>query len=264
MTTLKEAMLETARILGIVREGVATGGSVTTLIDTILDEPNDYFTKGTLWVLTSTNNAALCQVVKAYAERTITLTTAVSNAIVAGDTYAVAAPLFPKHALLQAVNKALRFEHIIKTDDTLTVTANTQEYSLLSGVSNVKRVDVATSTSVPYAFQPNFHVKEWNGKIVFDDGKEPTETGMKIRLWYQGTHGELAETGSLLPSVDMNWLKWAAATYALRDHIRRIEKDGQVDLELLNEAKTMEAQYAREAARHGLRSMVSDPKLGGW
>ena len=263
MTTLIEAMLETARVMGVVKEGTATGGSTTTLIDTGLDDPAGYFTKGTLWILSGTYSGT-CDVVKMFNEGTFTLTATLAGAIVAGITYAVANSEYPKYKLKQAVLSALRFAPILKTNDTLTVTADTEEYSLPSGVSNVKRVDVAGSLTAPYAFVPNLHWKEWNGKLFFESGKEPSGTGLIIRLWYEGAHGEIAESGSILSSVDMNWLKWTSAAFLYRDLIKKIQKDNPTDIDLLNEAKAFEAEAKQNAARGELISMPSDPKIAGW
>jgi len=263
MTTLIEAMLETARLMGVVKEGTATGGSTTTLIDTSLDDPAEYFTKGTIFVLSGTYSGT-CDVIKMFNEGTFTLTTTLAGAISAGNTYAAAQPEYPKHKLKQAVLSALRFAPILKTSDSLTVTADTEEYSLPSGVSNVKRVEVAASSSSPYGFVPNLFWKEWNAKLIFDKGKEPTSTGYIIRLWYEGAHGEIAESGSILSSIDMNWLKWSAAAFLYRDQIKKIQKDNPTDIDLLNEAKTLEAEAKRNAVRYELMSMPSDPKLAGW
>lgn len=263
MTTLVEAMLETARIMGVVKEGTATGGSTTTLIDTSLDDPAEYFTKGTIWILSGTYSGA-CDVVKMFNEGTFTLTTTLAGAIAAGVSYATADSEYPKYKLKQAVLSVLRNAPILKTNDTLTITADTEEYSLPSGVFNVKRVDVATSSTSPYKFVPNLFWKEWNGKIIFAGGKEPSGTGNIIRLWYEGAHGEIAESGSILSSIDINWLKWAAAAFLYRDLIKKIQKDNPTDIDLLNEAKTLEAEAKRNAVRGELMSMPSDPKIAGW
>lgn len=263
MATLIEMMLEAARYMGVVREGTATGGSTTTLIDTALDEPASYFTKGTLWVLSGTNSG-LCQVIKSFNESTLTLPATLTAAIAAGNTYAIATSEYPKHKLKQAVLTILRYAPILKTDDSLDVLANTEEYSLPSGVSNIKRVEVAGSTSSPYQFTPNHFWKEWNGKVVFESGKEPSETGYPIRLWYEGEHGEIAESGSILTSVDKEWLIWSVVAFLYRDQIKTIQKDNPTNLDLLNEAKTFEAEAKRNAKRHEVTGMPIDSKLAGW
>ena len=261
MSTLAELMLDVARLMGTVREGTATDGSETTLIDTLLDEPADYFTKGTLWLL-SGDNAGLCAVVNTFSENTISLADTLTAAIAAGNEYAVATPEFPKHKLKQAVLSALKHNPVLLTDDNLIVTANTKEYELPEGVSDIRRVEVATEASAPYSFTPNMTWREWDRKLVFD--KEPTDTGKIIRLWYEGAHGEIAENADILPSVDVEWLKWMAVVFLYRDMITRINKDNPTDLDLLNEAKIQEAEAKRNANKHALRSMPRDPKVTIW
>jgi hypothetical protein len=262
-TTLVLAMLETARHIGAAREGTATGGSTTTLVDTSLDEAAELYKGGTLWML-SGNNEGLCDVISAFSENTVTITDTLTNAILDGDAYAVSSKEYPKHKLKQAVLSCLRFHPVLKTDDSLTVTADTEEYSLPSGVSNIKRVEIAAEAGTPYSFAANLFWKEWNGKLVFQPGKEPGEAGRSMRLWYMGEHGEIEESGTILSSVDMNWLKWAAAAFLYRDQVKRIQKDNPTNLELMNEAKTQEARARLMAKRSKLSNMPSDPKLSGW
>jgi hypothetical protein len=269
MSTLTELMLDVARLMGTVREGTATDGSETTLIDTLLDEPADYFTKGTLWILTG-DNEGLCTIVKTFAENTITIDSGlvavddldVEIPIAAGDEYAVATPEFPKHKLKQAALSALKHNPILLTDDNLVVTANTKEYTLPDGVSNIRRVEVATEASAPYSFTPNMSWREWNGKLIFDN--EPTDTGKIIRLWYEGFHGVIDEDEEILSSADVEWVKWSSVAFLYRDLITRINKDNPTDLDLLNEAKIQEAEAKRNANKHALRSMPRDPKVTVW
>lgn len=263
MATVRDALLEAARHMGAIREGIATGGSTTTLEDTLMNEPAANFAGGTLWML-SGDNDGLCDIVSQYNEGVATIETTLSTAIAAGDEYAIADAEYPKQKLKQAVMAALRFFSSLKTDDTKTVTANTEEYTLPTGVSNVKRVEVATSSSTPYGFVPNYYWKEWNGKLVFVGGKEPTTTGNIIRIWYEEYIGELSETDNIPDSVNLTWLKWAAVAWLYRDQIKRIQKDNPTNLDLLNEAKTLEAEAKLMAKRHQLVSMPSDPKLSGW
>jgi len=263
MTTLIDAMLETARVIGAVREGTATGGSTTTLIDTQLNEASGYYKGGTIWLLSGDNDGT-CDIVAGFGENTVTLTSTLAQTVAAGVCYAIANNEYPKHRIMQAVLTQLRFAKILKTNDTLAVTADTEEYSLPSGVSNVRRVEVAASTSAPYGYAPNRFWKEWNGKIIFDKGYAPTSTGNKIRLWYEGIHEEVGETEEILTSVDINWLKWSAAAFLYREEIKRIQKDNPTALDLLNEAKSLEAEAKMNAGRFQLSSMPIDSKLAGW
>lgn len=263
MTTLLKAMLETARLMGTVREGTATGGSTTTLIDTLLDEPGDYFSKGTVWILSGANSGA-CKVVSTYQENTLAWSSALTGAIAAGVSYAVANPEYPKWKLAQAVLQVLRFDPILKTDDTLTVTANTEEYDLPSNVKQVSHIEVATNTSEPYSFKPNYNWRDVYGKLVFDHGKAPSEAGRIIRIWHIDVHGEIGESEDILPSVDIDWLKWKAVEYLYRDAMTRFNKDNPTDVELLNEAKQNALMAERKAKRYFIRNREVSPKLANY
>jgi hypothetical protein len=51
MSTLFDALLETAQLCGIMRSGLTTSaGTVTTLVDTTAYETDDYFNNGTLFI----------------------------------------------------------------------------------------------------------------------------------------------------------------------------------------------------------------------
>lgn len=249
--TLRTAMLETARVMGVVREGTATGGTTTTLIDTHLDEPADYYTKGTLWILDG-SNMGVCDVVSLFAENEITIETTLANAIVDGDEYAIATPEFPKHKLRQAVLSVLRYAPILLVNDDLTADGS-GEYDLPEGVHNIKRVDVG---GVHQSW------REVNDKLYFDGNTDPSSG--TIYLYYEGHHGVIEEDDDILSSVDMDWLKWSAAVFLYRDKITRINKDNPTDLDLLNEAKVLEAEARRNANRFQLQSMPIDPKLAIW
>ena len=55
MTTLADATLAVARLCSEVVDGVATGGSATTLIDTLVTHPNDFWNQGTIWLRSGNN-----------------------------------------------------------------------------------------------------------------------------------------------------------------------------------------------------------------
>jgi len=117
-STLFQATLDLARIVGNVVEGMATAGSDTTLIDTnfqySIDHTSapidDYYNYGTIWILTC-NNADKTAIITDWVQSTETFTFsapgAFSAACAAGDLYAVADKTYPRWQLRQCVNKAL-------------------------------------------------------------------------------------------------------------------------------------------------------------
>jgi len=258
MTTLVQAMLETAKVLGITYEGTATGGSTTTLVDSALDFPQDHFEGGTLWVTSGTADG-LCVKVSAYANNTFTFAT--STAVVATNTYVAATKDFPKWLLKQAALMALRFTPILKIDTTQTTVADQETYTLPTGVTDVRRVQVAASSSSPYGYETNYHWQEVNGTLYFFD---PPAGGYLMRIWYVGYHGDIAESGSLEEGVSQDWLKWASAVNAWRWKMEQIRKDNPVAMDLMNEAKTLEANAERTAKRYQLKQIPRDPIHADW
>src|SRR3990170_1504342 len=145
--TLATATYRLARELGIVVEGVATGGSATTLIDTNdLTQADDYWNGASLWILRDSAEAAAAPegefaIVSDFATTGDTLTlrnvaagtgNALTAAAAAGDRYALGKKRYPMHILIQRVNQALVEMGTIPITDTTTVdTASAQtEYSL--------------------------------------------------------------------------------------------------------------------------------------
>lgn len=143
MTTLVEAMLETARLVAPVVDGTATGGSTTTLVDTNRVEAPETFTGGILF-MTSGDLSGNCYPITGFGENTITIPT-VGVPVSAGDTYtAVPSGWFDKETLKQAIFYGLRqYGNIMLVDESLTVVTDQSEYDLPANVSNVRRVEIA-------------------------------------------------------------------------------------------------------------------------
>jgi hypothetical protein len=126
--------------LGVVIEGVATGGTTITLLDSNdRTEENDYWNGGTLWVLYDAGGAGAApenemEVVSDFANATgtITLRAVLTTAPAAGDKYAVAKPRFPLWVLIQKINEALEGlgEYPVTDKATLTTAAAQTEYEL--------------------------------------------------------------------------------------------------------------------------------------
>lgn len=108
------ATFRTALALGAVTEGLATGGSTTTLIDTVnLTQADDFWNGGTVFI---TNNASgagspeekYAQVTD-FVNSTNTATLGVYSlaAIASGDRYGIATSKYPLQILISNVNAAL-------------------------------------------------------------------------------------------------------------------------------------------------------------
>ena len=138
MTTLFDLTYRTAREIMVVREGVATNGSVTTIVDTVnRKEAINFWEGGSAWILyDSAGLGALPQGqfsrVSGFTATTSTLTLNTTlTAVAAGDRYAVAAKRFTLQDMIQAVNRAVMDIHVVTEDITTVTTASNQtEYTL--------------------------------------------------------------------------------------------------------------------------------------
>lgn len=191
MTTLNEATLALARVLGDVFSGVAdTGGSTTTLIDERLTDKAGSLQNGTLWFLSGDLDGVCARVEKHSAGK---LTFPAQGIVPDGLRYAVAKPQFPKHLLEQAMGLALGElpEHTLE-DITLVTVANQEEYTLPTGVANLVSVEIATAAADPYSWVESLHWRETaGGKLRFISGWQPGLAGNKMRLSYNDKHPRL-------------------------------------------------------------------------
>jgi len=129
-----------ARELNVLMEGTATGGSATTVEDSVyLTQDDDFWNGGTVWITYDAGGAAASPEGKwgritDYDKTTykITFTPTVTDAIVATDLYAVADDEFPRDTIVSQINRSLSdMGRIVYTDTTTLDTADSQtEYTL--------------------------------------------------------------------------------------------------------------------------------------
>lgn len=126
-------------------EGIATGGSTTTLIDTNATAAREFGSKrdgfwngGTVFHL---GDLELREITK-YVQDTQTITFAPSaTGFANADLYAVAAPTRHNKSLVQAVKQRVRRWKIVKEDtSTITIAANTRTYNLPSDCFDLREV----------------------------------------------------------------------------------------------------------------------------
>lgn len=133
-TTLNSLVMAIARRLGNAIEGTATGGSTTTLVDTVaLWQPNDSWNSHFIRILTGAN-AGVERLVTDHVQstKTLTLDPALSYTISAGDQYQVT-PVQYQH-FLDAIRNGIAAAGdawVTMVDDATTLTwTGAQEYSL--------------------------------------------------------------------------------------------------------------------------------------
>lgn len=259
MATLIEAALRVVKRVGPVYYGTATGGSTTTLIDTLNTEQQGYFDDGVIWLLTGSNPGEWVDVLS-FGNGTFTFKSAVTPTIAAGDKYAcITQKYWGRMDLRSAVNEACKsISKIFTSDATLVVVADQEEYTLPTGVSDVRRVEVAENATSPYSYTTNAYWKEDNGTLRFHPDHIPDQAaGNKIRVWYAATHPDLDDTTSLYWSIDD--MQWAAVLYLLQQNKIAMNSDNEWVQGMMDKAE-MENSIAM---RHLKRPPSRTPYLVG-
>lgn len=143
---LFDVILAVGQLLGGMAFGTTTtGGSTTTLIDTSRIENDDYWTRGTVLIVTSpTGPAEEFALVTNWVNGTSTLTFGtLTGTVASGDTYAIIPPRWPLEMLKSKINLVLRRIMIPQIDTTSLDTADNQtEYTLPATIpaSSLRRV----------------------------------------------------------------------------------------------------------------------------
>lgn len=277
--TQYDATLDLARILGMVRDGVTTAvGSTTTVIDSLVPEPNDWYNNGTIWVAAHTSmntEAAKAKVITDYASSTHTFTTeAFEVGVGSGVSYSAANEKFPLWLLRQCVRSAIVEIGSVVSEKTFTSDGSQVYYAYTySGGAYVAAtaveideqilsVEVAQADEEPYNWQP---VRRWQSVpylddghkgIMFFEGAEP-QSGRLIRLIYAAPAASpSADTDEINPQIHPDLLKWSAAVYAWRYRLGRVRNDEPEAPDKLKEAVGMAGQMA-------YRHRIGRPPLSG-
>jgi hypothetical protein len=225
--TLFDLTYELARLLGVVSEGVATGGSTTTIVDTVeRTEASDFWNGGTAWITYDAAGAGAApqgeySFISDFDATTDTLTlrSTLTATVASSDRYAVAGLRYPLQLLTQKVNEVLRTIPIVKDDiTTITIAALQTEYSLPADLWELKEVWIQTNVDDTNDTQP---VKLYDYHIQ----KSATGTANKLVLNRQFTAGDILK---LVYLTDHQTLR--AATDKLDDsiHINRVLYDAAV------------------------------------
>lgn len=264
MTTLASATLDLARLITNVIESTATGGSATTLLDTSITEEDDHFNGGTIWVL-SGNNAGKSRTITDWAKTTGTYTFAtMTSSNAAGNLYAACVSDYPRSALIQSINKALRSIGGIPTlytHSTFVTVAGQEAYTLPEGVTKVVKVEIAMMTTAPYHYVPHYGWRQIGTQLLFDTERAWGESDYLIRLTHIAEPAWLDEdTDEISDYVHIDRLTWKAAVHALRWRVQLYQEDRPDLVKQLNEAL---AQEAKMDNLYPIPEIHRDAHLGG-
>lgn len=208
MTTVFEVSLEMMRHVTDMLNGTATGGSTTTLEDTLtLVQPNEYWKRGTLWVRSGTH-AGKVLMVSDYAENELTVET-LASALAAGVRYSVASGAYPWEQIRNAIQTALDETYILDKNNSLEGDGESYVFALPEGVSDL--IDVRFTRTMPGWNPPSHHWAESMGSLVFEYGFAPMK-GDGIELYYKARHAEIVDFSTAInPQINRHWLTLAAA-----------------------------------------------------
>jgi len=215
LTTLFDITLSIANECLPVQNGTATGGATTTLTDTARVGKTGYFVGGTLFFLDGPCANTFTRIA-AY-DGTI-FTFATQTAPVAGNHYVACPPNITLEDMIAGVNDALRdIGKTLADDATLVTVANQEDYTLPTGASEVRQVEIAQGLTAPYLYRRQNFWTEIAGKLRFRGGHIPSSAGYKIRVTYRAPHAYVYLASAVISNyVSASWLKWAALINVLR------------------------------------------------
>lgn len=227
--TLFDLTYRVARELGLTQEGTATGGSTTTLIDTAFrNEPDDFWNKGTVWILRDAGGAGAAPegeyaTISDFVSSTSTMTISPLTAAVAGgDRYAAMTKHVPLQVIVQQINRAIMdLGPVPYADVTSITTAEEQtEYALpIAAKRDLYQVRVQTNDDVNdnrWQKVPNWGIEQ------ADPGAAPRliipqyPAGYQVKLVYLADHPELQVASAVLSEyIPLERVIYPAVLYCL-------------------------------------------------
>jgi len=237
--TLFDAVLETARLVGRVRYGLATSGSTSNFVDnnsTMRPEPDDYFNGGVAFIISNADSPGAAPEKEfgrvsdwAYSSGTLTIATnpAFTAAVGSGDRYGISSGRFSLDDIINAVNVSLSGMYVPAVNSTALDTADNQtEYSLPTGIGahNLRQVHVQLLTSDTNDNQWQ-ELRDWS-VIQHASGTQDVlvlpqlSSGYDIRLDYVTNHTPIySSTSSVHEYIHLDRVKYRAAEFLYADEL---------------------------------------------
>jgi hypothetical protein len=210
-------LLDTLRLLGGLRTGLATAaGTTTSLADTVRrNEIADYWNGGTIWIITDAGGAGAApehefSPISDFGSGVFTFA-ALTAAVASGDRYAVSPAHYPCDVLIDCVNLAMKQYRVPKSDITsLDVVAGQTEYALPAAVRMGWLKEVYIETVVDANDHRWQQVGEWwsvddgaNETLILPSDLLEDYAGRNLRLDYEEVHTDLTSAGAEVES----WLE---------------------------------------------------------
>ena len=249
--TFYELIRSVAKQLMEARSSAATGGSTTTLIDTNLDAPNDFYNGGLLFI---DHTVPVINKITDWASATFTFTFATSTAVTAATKYTVVDERFPLDVIKNSINQCLVEDvgAIMMVNEALVAVDDQEKYTLPADVYDVRRVEIGTLNE---SWKTNYCWQEELGELRFLDDKPAT--GDTIRVHYAASHAELIDLDDVLDDrLNVDMIVHAACVYSLQWRITKVRENepGLKDKLAFHELK---AAFAK--SRMGNRLLNRDP-----
>lgn len=261
MTTLFATMVNLMRLLPGKLEGVATAGGATSLTygsNTV--EADDWFNKGLVCNITKSASAAITD----FAQTNGVITVATQNPVwAASDKFVAVGPAYNKSEILSAINSALKEFRVNKVDVSLTTATNTESYTLPAGVTDVLRVEIATSSSAPYVYAAYPYGYHAIGGTLYIEGKLP-DTGMKLRLIHAALHDDVYLDADVInDDIDPVALAQTAFYYLLQTRVQQIENSNSFS-ELEKMLQTARNTADRMNLKRPVKLVKRQGHMSGW
>jgi len=203
-------------------------------------------------------------VITDYDEATHTFTFAAQTAAPSlGSRYAVLQAVYTREALVAGINQAITSINPLPqiTDDPTFVTvANQEEYTLPSGVKNVKKVHIASSLTSPFAYAENNGWFEVNGTLYFDMDI-PSSSDYLIRLYHDADQAAVnADADVISELIDVDLLIWTAANFCTLTRSGMAENDEPYTKEMIGFTQ----QKMLQAQKNAPRLFRKTSRMSGW
>lgn len=256
MTTFYDLIKELANLIGDTRQGAATGGSVTTLVDTTLIESDGVYNGGTLFIELS---PPVTPRITTWTQSTYTFAfPTLAAGPSSGTPYTVVSHKYPLDVLKKAVNQALaEVGSIMDVDETLTIVADQERYTIPATASNdIRRVELGTVNEGEWDI--HYYWKVEGGQLRFL-AYAPSDTSQTVRLHFVKQHAALSALDDELDEqVDRRLLLALAAKFAYLWRNIKSKRDEVDGMTMLNYFLSQE-QQARERSTY--RLLPRDPIL---
>lgn len=255
-----DAVFRTARLLGGMRMGIATGGSTTTIVDTDRTEGDDYWNNGTAFIVDTVGDGSPIhefQRISDYVQSTGTITVddPFTAAVDSGDRYALL-PAVPPDVILMHINTALSQLRFPVWDTTsLTVQDGVTEYTLPADIMRGDLREVYVQT------EDDSTDNRW--KLIYGWRLKPGATGAQdtlilpkyydsgkaIALVYIKRHTDIYDAGdSLNEFIPLDLIVYQAAANVLMERLAENSGDDSLPTRinfLLDQARQAQQAHAQ-------------------